>query len=112
MGLLKAALQQHVAASERASVKSKIGDVDVDVPLGCFVTLAEVPALIIIGLWAVLQFLNVSLLGGGELRGGGVAYAAHAGGFMVGMAIILMLGGQRLLYKRRARQSTGYGDDW
>lgn len=30
MGLLKAALQQHVAAPERASVKTKIGDVDVE----------------------------------------------------------------------------------
>ncbi len=73
------------------------------VPLGFFSTLAEVPALLVIGFWAVIQFLNVSFLGGGELRGGGVAYAAHAGGFTLGLVIILLLGGQRLLHRRRAR---------
>lgn len=79
------------------------------VPLGFFSTLAEVPALIVIGFWAVIQFLNVNWLGGGELLGGGVAYLAHVGGFVAGLLIILMLGGQRLLWRNRRSR---YYDYW
>jgi len=71
------------------------------VPVAFFSTLMEVPALIVIGFWAVLQVLNVGWLGGGELRGGGVAYAAHAGGFVVGLLIVLALGGRRLASRAR-----------
>jgi len=54
----------------------------------------ELPAFVLIGYWALLQFLNASWLGGGEmLRGGGVAYFAHIGGFAAGIALILLLGG-------------------
>lgn len=79
------------------------------VPVVFFSTLMEVPALIVIGFWALIQFLNVSWLGGGELRGGGVAYAAHVGGFAAGLIIVLMLGGQRLVW-RAARRSGRYSD--
>ena len=45
------------------------------------------------GYWALIQFLNAYWLGGGEmLRGGGVAYFAHIGGFMTGIAFILLSG--------------------
>jgi membrane associated rhomboid family serine protease len=46
-----------------------------------------VPALLVIGLWAVLQFVS----GAGSLvrtsEGGGVAYMAHVGGFLGGLAL-------------------------
>lgn len=79
------------------------------VPFFVFSTLMEVPALIVIGFWALIQFVNVNWLGGGELRGGGVAYAAHAGGFVAGLVIVLMLGGRRLVW-RAARRSGRYSD--
>jgi membrane associated rhomboid family serine protease len=67
------------------------------VPFFVFSTFMEVPALLVIGFWALLQFANASWLGGGGMTGGGVAYFAHIGGFAAGIVLILMLGGQRLL---------------
>lgn len=65
------------------------------VPIFIFFTVIEVPAFIIIGYWALLQFLNASWLGGGELGNGGVAYFAHIGGFLAGIALLVALGGGR-----------------
>jgi membrane associated rhomboid family serine protease len=48
-----------------------------------------VPAFIAIGLWFVFQVINgLGLLGSGSQQGGGVAYAAHIGGFVAGLALI------------------------
>ena len=44
-----------------------------------------VPALLVIGLWAVLQFINGFGALGLEETGGGVAYMAHIGGFVAGV---------------------------
>lgn len=78
------------------------------VPVMFFSTLMEGPAVIVIGFWAVIQFLNVNWFGGGELRGGGVAYAAHAGGFVCGLLLVTMLGGRNLTRRSRGR----YYDDF
>jgi membrane associated rhomboid family serine protease len=65
------------------------------IPIFIFFTTVELPAFVIIGYWALLQFLNASLLQGGEmLRGGGVAYFAHIGGFTAGMVLLFLLGGR------------------
>lgn len=62
------------------------------IPIFIFFTTVELPAYLIIGYWALLQFLNASLLkGGGMLRGGGVAYFAHIGGFVAGMILIMLM---------------------
>ena len=53
-----------------------------------FVVLIELPALIVIGLWFVLQFMNGLLDQGGEGPGGGVAWWAHVGGFVAGAILI------------------------
>jgi membrane associated rhomboid family serine protease len=52
--------------------------------LGFFVKLIEVPAMVILGFWFVFQFLNAVVAGGG----GGIAWFAHIGGFIAGMALI------------------------
>jgi rhomboid family protein len=53
-----------------------------------FVTVIELPALVMLGLWIAIQLV----LGFGELGtqvgGGGVAYFAHIGGFVFGLAAI------------------------
>ena len=49
----------------------------------------EIPAFLIIGYWAFIQFANAYWLGGGEMGHGGVAYFAHAGGFTAGILLIL-----------------------
>lgn len=66
------------------------------IPIFIFFTTVELPAWLIIGYWALLQFLNASLMeGGGMLRGGGVAYFAHIGGFVAGMALVMLMGGRK-----------------
>ncbi len=58
----------------------------VTVLLSYFVT--QVPAFIAIGLWFVFQLISgLGVLGGGS-QAGGVAYAAHIGGFVAGLALI------------------------
>jgi membrane associated rhomboid family serine protease len=75
------------------------------VPIFIFFTTFEVPAFLIIGYWALLQFVNAYWLGGGGmLRGGGVAYFAHIGGFAAGIALILLSGaGPAGSRRRRSR---------
>ena len=58
----------------------------VTVILSWFVT--QVPAFIAIGLWFVFQIISgLGVLGSGSQQGG-VAYAAHIGGFVAGFALI------------------------
>ena len=72
------------------------------IPIFIFFTTVELPAYIIIGYWALLQFLNASLMSGGDmLRGGGVAYFAHIGGFCSGMLLLVLLGGKSGTSDRR-----------
>ncbi len=52
--------------------------------LGFFFRLIEVPALAVLGLWFLLQFANAVLAPGA----GGVAWVAHVGGFLAGLALI------------------------
>lgn len=50
--------------------------------------LTDVPAYIAIGIWFVFQLVSgLGLLGGGSQQGG-VAYAAHIGGFIAGVVLI------------------------
>ena len=55
--------------------------------LGFFVTTVKIPALIVIGFWAIVQLIN-GLISTGVARGGGVAWFAHIGGFLVGLLTI------------------------
>lgn len=49
----------------------------------------EVPAFLALGIWIVFQIISgMGMLGGQEQGGGGVAYAAHIGGFFAGMLLI------------------------
>jgi membrane associated rhomboid family serine protease len=58
----------------------------VTVLLSWFVT--QVPAFVAIGLWFVFQLISgLGMLGAGSQQGG-VAYAAHIGGFIAGLALI------------------------
>jgi len=55
------------------------------VPLGFFVHMIRIPAIIVLGFWIVAQFANgIFSPQGGE----GVAWFAHVGGFIAGMILI------------------------
>ncbi len=63
--------------------------------LGIFLQIIQVPALVVIGFWAVFQLLN-GILSQGVTSGGGVAWFAHVGGFLAGILTIrLWLPGRR-----------------
>jgi membrane associated rhomboid family serine protease len=55
--------------------------------LGFFVQIVKIPALIVIGFWAIVQFIN-GLVSTGLVKQGGVAWFAHIGGFITGLLTI------------------------
>ncbi len=60
------------------------------VPLGRFYHLTVLPAVVVLGLWFVLQlFEGVAALGGADV--GGVAFWAHVGGFVAGMVMAKLI---------------------
>ncbi|MDA8169304.1 MAG: rhomboid family intramembrane serine protease [Nitrospiraceae bacterium] len=63
--------------------------------LGIFVQIIRLPALIVIGFWAIIQL--ISGVFGNVQRGGGIAYFAHVGGFLTGLLTV------KLLIPRRRR---------
>jgi len=73
------------------------------VPLFVFVTFVEIPAGILLGLWFALQVLSGvgSLMVVDAQDMGGVAFWAHAGGFVAGMALVL-------LFQRPERRSAAW----
>lgn len=51
--------------------------------------LTTVPAVVAIGLWFVFQLISAfGVIGAGPQSGGGVAFMAHIGGFVAGLALI------------------------
>ena len=64
--------------------------------------LTDVPAYVAIGLWFAFQLISsLGMLGEGSQQGG-VAYAAHIGGFIAGIALI------KLFDRGHAKQSFSY----
>ena len=47
-----------------------------------------VPAFLAVGIWFVFQVINGMGMLGGEESAGGVAYAAHIGGFIAGLFLV------------------------
>jgi membrane associated rhomboid family serine protease len=52
--------------------------------------LTEVPAFVAIGLWFLFQIVNGLGVFGSGSQAGGVAYAAHIGGFVAGVVLVKM----------------------
>jgi membrane associated rhomboid family serine protease len=101
-GAIAGVLGAYILLFPRAQVTTLI-------PIFFFITIREIPAFIILGLWFVLQlFVGVASLGVAEGNAGGVAYFAHIGGFVAGMVLIALMGGMR----RRAPRAIPYGDYW
>ena len=70
-----------------------------------FVTTAEIPAAFILLYWFAIQFISgVGSLASTDYTGGGVAWFAHVGGFLVGMLLIRM-------FPARQRWRAWYEED-
>jgi membrane associated rhomboid family serine protease len=72
------------------------------IPIFIFWQIIEIPALIVLGFWFVMQFLyGAAALASTSGNQGGVAWWAHVGGFIIG---IILVG----LFPRRDRSHYGY----
>jgi len=59
------------------------------IPIFIFVQVIEIPALIVLGFWFVMQFLSgAASLSAANANAGGVAWWAHVGGFVIGMILV------------------------
>ncbi len=67
--------------------------------------LTEVPAIVAIGMWFLFQVINgIGMLGLGSRAGGGVAYAAHIGGFVAGLMLVMFFIGKQPQRQRRPQR--------
>lgn len=55
----------------------------------------SVPAFLAVGLWFIFQLINGAGMLGGEEAAGGVAYAAHIGGFIAGLLLVKLFVNKR-----------------
>jgi len=67
------------------------------IPFGFFSHLIKIKALYVLGFWFILQFIS---------SGGGVAYAAHIGGFVSGIVLILFFN------KKAKKKSKSFKGPW
>src|SRR3954466_12031080 len=79
-GAIAATLGAYFVLFPRARVTSLVF-------LGFFYQLIDVPAIIVLGFWFVLQLIDGLTSLGAIQTGGGVAFFAHIGGFVVGAAL-------------------------
>ena len=77
------------------------------VMLVIFWTFVEVPAVLVLGIWFLTQLFNVM---GSSGTMGGVAYWAHAGGFVAGIVLILVMGGKKLLRSNKRPVIEAFND--
>jgi membrane associated rhomboid family serine protease len=62
------------------------------IPLGFFITVALVPAMLMIGIWILTQIASIFLQE--QTAGGGVAFWAHIGGFITGIVLTFIFRGR------------------
>ena len=80
------------------------------IPLGIFMRTMYVPAGFVLGVWFVLQLLSGGIsMGQG---GGGVAWFAHVGGFVAGMALIGLFKRPDVRFFAPARHRGWHSSDW
>jgi membrane associated rhomboid family serine protease len=76
--------------------------------LGFFITVTELPALAMLGFWFVLQFLQGALSLVAQPQASGVAWFAHIGGFLTGVAVAWWLRARGRLERPSARYQIWY----
>lgn len=67
-----------------------------------FITVLDIPAVVILVYWFVIQFFSgVGSIAYSTATTGGTAWFAHVGGFVAGMALIKLMGTRRRYSRRR-----------
>jgi membrane associated rhomboid family serine protease len=62
------------------------------VPIFFYIEIIELPAVLLLGIWFVMQLFSAGAVAvTASTGGGGVAFMAHVAGFVVGMAAVLVL---------------------
>ena len=61
------------------------------VPLFIFIQVIELPAIVVLGFWFVIQFFNGAISITASTSGAGVAWWAHIGGFAAGVIILCII---------------------
>jgi membrane associated rhomboid family serine protease len=80
------------------------------VPVFIFLHVVEVPAVLFLGFWFLLQLFSGTLsLAAAGTHAGGVAWWAHIGGFVVGFLWAVPLRGRQAITRRRRWYDD---DDW
>jgi len=75
--------------------------------LGLFITTIAVPAYFMLGYWFLLQLVSTLTVVSEE--GGGIAFLAHAGGFLAGMVLVLFVRNRELVARRMAHNLPAWG---
>src|SRR5690242_14322190 len=84
-GAIAGVLGAYIVLFPRARVTTLI-------PIFIFITIREIPAILVLGFWFVLQlFVGVASIGASGDVTGGVAVFAHIGGFIAGMILIVLM---------------------
>jgi rhomboid family protein len=98
-GAIGGVLGAYLALYPRARVVTLI-------PLGFFLQMVSIPAFFFLGFWFLQQFLMGGMSLGVEAgQTGGVAWWAHIGGFLAGLALVFVL-------QKRDRQPERQDDWW
>ncbi len=99
-GAIAATLGAYIVLFPRARILSLVF-------LGFFYQLMEVPALLVLGSWFVLQLIDgIASLGLSSATEGGVAFFAHIGGFVAGLVIALAIRARQPRPPRPLRPAT------
>jgi membrane associated rhomboid family serine protease len=65
------------------------------VPIFFYIEIIELPAVILLGVWFLMQVLSAGATAVSPGQAGGIAFAAHAAGFLLGAAGVLVFRKQR-----------------
>jgi len=81
-----------------------------------FIVIVEIPARVVLGLWFLMNLYNTLLSTAATLnhadQGGGVAFAAHVGGFVAGLLLIRMMAPRRPPRFPTYERPRFFDDNW
>jgi membrane associated rhomboid family serine protease len=96
-GAIAAVLGAYLVLFPRARITSLVF-------LGFFYQLIDVPAIIVLAFWFVLQLIDGLASLGMTGSGAGIAFFAHIGGFVFGVGVALLVRGSTGLPRRQASE--------